>query len=141
MENFARLQPMRSFHLIYVIFFAILGGLMGEYVLRRSTWRWLGVFVPLAALRALIAESRIALPEKLPSMVAGLFGYLGYDMVRLMEKLPPPNPDPIGIPDAVLIRPTVIARPAACTRSWPGTARSSPIPAATRFLASPRFEK
>ena len=26
-------------------------------------------------------------------MAAGLFGYLGYDMVRLMEELPPPNPD------------------------------------------------
>jgi anthranilate synthase component 1 len=59
---------------------------------------------PLAALRALIAESRIALPESLPPMAAGLFGYLGYDMVRLMEELPPPNPDPIGIPDAIMIR-------------------------------------
>ena len=55
---------------------------------------------PLQALRTLIAESRIALPENLPPMAAGVFGYLGYDMVRLMEKLPPPNPDPIGIPDA-----------------------------------------
>ena len=63
---------------------------------------------PLAALRALIAESRIALPESLPPMAAGVFGYLGYDMVRLMEELPPPNPDPIGIPDAVLVRPTII---------------------------------
>src|SRR5438477_2097003 len=63
---------------------------------------------PLAALRALIAESRIVLPEKLPPMAAGLFGYLGYDMVRLMEELPPPNPDPIGLPDAVMIRPTVV---------------------------------
>ena len=41
-------------------------------------------------------------------MAAGVFGYLGYDMVRLMEELPPPNPDPIGIPDAVLVRPTII---------------------------------
>ncbi len=63
---------------------------------------------PLAALRALIHESRIALPDDLPPMAAGVFGYLGYDMVRLMEDLPPPNPDPIGIPDAILIRPTVI---------------------------------
>ena len=39
-------------------------------------------------------------------MAAGIFGYLGYDMVRLMEELPPPNPDPIGIPDAILMRPT-----------------------------------
>jgi len=62
----------------------------------------------LAALRNLIAESRIALPESLPPMAAGVFGYLGYDMVRLMEDLPEPNPDPIGIPDALLLRPTVI---------------------------------
>ena len=63
---------------------------------------------PLDALRALITESRIALPDDLPPMAAGVFGYLGYDMVRLMEELPVPNPDPIGIPDAVLIRPTLI---------------------------------
>ena len=41
-------------------------------------------------------------------MAAGVFGYLGYDMVRQMEELPAPNPDPIGIPDAVLVRPTII---------------------------------
>jgi anthranilate synthase component 1 len=63
---------------------------------------------PLEALRAILAESRIVLPEKLPPMAAGVFGYLGYDMVRLMEELPSPNPDPIGIPDAVLIRPTLV---------------------------------
>jgi anthranilate synthase component 1 len=63
---------------------------------------------PLDALRALIAESRIELPHDLPPMAAGVFGYLGYDMVRLMEDLPAPNPDPIGIPDATLIRPTLI---------------------------------
>ena len=40
---------------------------------------------PLQALRALIAESRIALPDSLPPMAAGVFGYLGYDMVRQME--------------------------------------------------------
>ena len=63
---------------------------------------------PLAALRELIGESRIALPPSLPPMAAGVFGYLGYDMVRLMEDLPPPGPDPIGIPDAILLRPTVV---------------------------------
>jgi anthranilate synthase component 1 len=63
---------------------------------------------PLEALRALIAESRIDLPGGLPPMAAGLFGYLGYDMVRQMEKLPEPNPDPIRIPDAVMVRPTLI---------------------------------
>src|SRR5215467_10850014 len=63
---------------------------------------------PLAALRAFIYESRFVLPDSLPPMAAGVFGYLSYDMVRLMEELPPPNPDPIGIPDAILVRPTVV---------------------------------
>ena len=63
---------------------------------------------PIAALRALIGESRIELPEMLPPMAAGIFGYLGYDMVRLMEELPSPNPDSIGIPDAMMMRPTVV---------------------------------
>src|SRR5262249_19511242 len=63
---------------------------------------------PLTALRSLIAESRIALPDGLPPMAAGVFGYLGYDMVRLMEELPPPNPDPIAIAHAILVRPTIV---------------------------------
>jgi anthranilate synthase component 1 len=62
----------------------------------------------LEALRALIAESRIELPDLLPPPAAGLFGYLGYDMVRQMERLPNVNPDPLGTPDALLIRPTIV---------------------------------
>ncbi|MEO1066726.1 MAG: anthranilate synthase component I [Pseudomonadota bacterium] len=62
----------------------------------------------LDALRTLIDESRITLPETLPPMAAGVFGYLGYDTVRLIEELPNANPDPIGVPDAIMIRPTVI---------------------------------
>jgi len=63
---------------------------------------------PLAALRALIGESRIVLPPTLPPMAAGVFGYLGYDTVRLIEDLPSPPPDPLGIPDAILMRPTLV---------------------------------
>jgi anthranilate synthase component I len=63
---------------------------------------------PLQALRAFIAESRIDIPEGLPPMAAGIFGYLGYDTVRLIEELGPPNPDPIGLPDAILVRPTIV---------------------------------
>ncbi|MDG3042813.1 anthranilate synthase component I [Roseicyclus marinus] len=64
---------------------------------------------PLEALRALLAESAIDMPEDLPAAAAGLFGYLGYDMIRLVEHLPNVNPDPLGLPDAVLMRPSVIA--------------------------------
>ncbi len=64
---------------------------------------------PLKSLRALIAESRIDLPADLPAAAAGLFGYLGYDMIRLVEHLPNVNPDPLGLPDAVLLRPSVVA--------------------------------
>jgi anthranilate synthase component 1 len=63
---------------------------------------------PLVALRALLDESRIALPDGLPPMAAGVFGYLGYDTVRLMEELPAPARDPLGIPDAILVRPTLV---------------------------------
>jgi anthranilate synthase component 1 len=63
---------------------------------------------PLAALRAFIAESRIEIPDGLPPMAAGIFGYLGYDTVRLIEEIGPPNPDPIGLPDAILVRPTIV---------------------------------
>ncbi len=64
---------------------------------------------PLQTLRDLLAECRIEMPEGLPAVSAGLFGYLGYDMIRLVEHLPDVNPDPLGLPDAELIRPSVVA--------------------------------
>ncbi len=48
-ENLTRLQPMRSFHLIYAAFFVLLGGLAGEYWLKERAWRWGALFLPLAA--------------------------------------------------------------------------------------------
>ncbi|MEL7114290.1 MAG: anthranilate synthase component I [Pseudomonadota bacterium] len=64
---------------------------------------------PLDTLRSLIADSRIDLPHDLPAASAGLFGYLGYDMIRLVEHLPNINPDPLNLPDAILLRPSVVA--------------------------------
>ena len=64
---------------------------------------------PLESLRALIAETKMVLPEGVPPMAVGLFGYLGYDMVRQMEKLPNMPPDRLGLPDAILLRPTITA--------------------------------
>jgi anthranilate synthase component 1 len=42
-------------------------------------------------------------------MAGGLFGVLGYDMVRLVERLPATHPDPLDLPDAVMIRPSIVA--------------------------------
>ena len=63
----------------------------------------------LTSLRALIAESRIDLPAELPPMASGLYGYFGYEMVRLVERLPSVNPDKLGIPDSLFIRPAIMA--------------------------------
>ena len=64
---------------------------------------------PLQSLRALIAETRTNLPGGVPPMAVGLFGYLGYDIVRLIEHLPNMPPDTLGLPDAILVRPTITA--------------------------------
>lgn len=63
----------------------------------------------LDSLRCLLQQHRIELPPELPPMASGLIGYLGYDMVKQMERLPEKDPDTIGIPDACLMRPTVMA--------------------------------
>lgn len=64
---------------------------------------------PLDALRALVAESAIEVPAGLPPQSAGIYGYLGYEMVRYMEVLPNSNPDHLQTPEAVLIRPSLLA--------------------------------
>jgi len=80
----------------------------------------------MASLRALIGECRVATPEPLPPMASGLFGYIGYNMVSLMERLPDTKPDRLGIPDGLLLRPTVVCifdniadRVTVVTPAWP----------------------
>lgn len=66
-------------------------------------------------LRALIKKSHIDWSGlnygsgTLPSMSAGIFGYMGYDMVRLMEKISNRElADELKIPDSIFIRPQII---------------------------------
>ncbi|HUN45042.1 MAG TPA: anthranilate synthase component I [Stellaceae bacterium] len=63
---------------------------------------------PLASLKALIAECRVETPAPLPPMACGLFGYMGYNMVGLIERLPDKNQDTLQIPDGMFLRPTVV---------------------------------
>jgi len=64
---------------------------------------------PIESLRSLLDASKLELPAQLPPMAAGLFGYLGYDMVRFIERLLEKDADPTGVPEALLVRPTIVA--------------------------------
>ncbi len=65
---------------------------------------------PLETLRKHVAESRIdVVAKEIPPMgPSGLFGLMGYDMIRLIESIPDTNPADLDIPDAIMIRPTVM---------------------------------
>ena len=64
---------------------------------------------PLDALRQLLHETRLPMPENMPPMAAGVFGYMSYDMVRYMERVPDDNADILGLPECLFIRPTLMA--------------------------------
>jgi anthranilate synthase component 1 len=66
---------------------------------------------PFDELRKLMDESHIDLPMGFPPIPisAGLFGYLGYDMVRLIERIPDTKPDALKLDDAILMRPSLMA--------------------------------
>ncbi len=49
LERLRPFEPMRYLHLLYLLFFLIIGGLLGDYVLKRKRYRWLLLFVPLGA--------------------------------------------------------------------------------------------
>jgi hypothetical protein len=48
LDMFARLQPLRSFHLITLIFMIFLGGVIGEYAAKNRSWALPAIFLPLA---------------------------------------------------------------------------------------------
>lgn len=63
---------------------------------------------PLQALRKLLADSALDFPPDLPPPAAGIFGYLAYETVRHVERLPQTLPDPIGAPESILVRPRLV---------------------------------
>jgi hypothetical protein len=48
-ERLTPYQPLRAFHLVYLIMFLLGGGLLAEFLLKAKLWRWLVVFIPLCA--------------------------------------------------------------------------------------------
>jgi anthranilate synthase component I len=81
----------------------------------RSVLRWSdGVFSetgegerqaadPYAAAAEYLARFRLAPVEGLPPFCGGAVGFFGYDLVRTVEPLGEPNPDPLGLPDMALM--------------------------------------
>ena len=74
---------------------------------RQGPWQEVAA-PPLGALRDLIAESALDFPPDLPPPAAGIYGYLAYETVRQVEKLPPTAPDPIGVPLGLFVRPRTV---------------------------------
>ena len=58
---------------------------------------------PYAAVAARVAEYRPAPVAGLPPFAGGAVGFFGYDLVRTVEPLGEPNPDPLGLPDLALM--------------------------------------
>ena len=63
---------------------------------------------PLSHLRTLIAELRPVELPGLPRFAGGAVGYLSYDWVRYVERLPEENPDTLGIPDCFFTVPRTV---------------------------------
>jgi anthranilate synthase component I len=58
---------------------------------------------PYTAVADYLAGYRLAPVEDLPPFAGGAVGFFGYDLVRTVEPLGDPNPDPLGLPDMALM--------------------------------------
>jgi len=65
---------------------------------------------PIESLRAQLKDCKIdVVDESMPPMApSGLFGYMGYDCIRLIEKIPDTNPNDLDIPESIMMRPTIM---------------------------------
>ncbi len=48
LDSLVRVQPMRIFQLIYILFFLIIGGFLGQHILKNFAWRWAVLFLALS---------------------------------------------------------------------------------------------
>jgi anthranilate synthase component 1 len=81
--------------------------------------QWLGAAIPgitddlpadpLAAVRAVSRRLRSPRREDLPPLTGGLVGYLGYDVVRRLERLPTTAVDDLGMPELAMMLVTDLA--------------------------------
>jgi anthranilate synthase component I len=86
---------------------------------RDGVTQWLGDDVPgltddlpadpLAAVRTLARRFRSPRGDELPPLTGGLVGYLGYDVVRRLERLPSTSADDLGMPELAMMLVTDLA--------------------------------
>ena len=62
---------------------------------------------PLDSLRKIIEENKLKIPHKLPSIACGLFGYLGYEMIKYFENVEMIKKDRLNLPESIFIRPSL----------------------------------
>jgi anthranilate synthase component I len=58
---------------------------------------------PYALADRLVNRFKVAELDELPPFAGGAVGFFGYDLVRTVEPLGEPNPDPLGLPDMALM--------------------------------------
>ncbi|WP_347346996.1 anthranilate synthase component I [Nigerium sp.] len=83
----------------------------------QAVWTWAGREIeglptggdPLEVMRETLAALHTPRVEGLPALTSGLVGYLGYDVVRRLERVPDDNPDDLGIPELVMMLVTDMA--------------------------------
>ncbi|HEY7074822.1 MAG TPA: anthranilate synthase component I [Solirubrobacteraceae bacterium] len=71
-------------------------------------WRLQDGGDPYALAADAVSRHRPAQVDGLPPFAGGAVGFFGFDCVRAVERLPEPNPDPLGLPDMALMLSDVI---------------------------------
>jgi hypothetical protein len=84
LERFVPLQPMRAMHIVYMIFFLVLGGLAGEYVLKRKPLRWALFFIPVFIVMFSVQIYRLSSSDHIewPGMKSGNRWVQAFNWVR-----------------------------------------------------------
>ena len=62
---------------------------------------------PLSSLRNLIKKNKLKMPNQIPSISSGLFGYMGYEMIQYFERVILSKENNLELPDSIFIRPSM----------------------------------
>ncbi len=62
---------------------------------------------PLSSLRNFFKKHKFQMPDNLPSISSGFFGFLGYEMIRHFENVDLSKVDDLDLPESVFIRPSI----------------------------------